>query len=243
MPVKVREPISPRFAHITDVMVALMPWIGMAIGGGLVGVSIWGFRFCRSLVRSVAVPSETSANQAAQVLSWLVLFAPFALLGVVFLGSCLRQVWASASAGRTPDRTGPVILPPQTGNLAQASGPAGAWQGELDDATVRRLDELGERAAKILNVGAGLFLLISGLCGFLVAWISTYHPIRGQIFNFGLSIRFLLLCGFFVFTGSAMLRYAFKKADTAWLIPLKIFTVAVSRRVGAEGMARQSKSR
>src|SRR5262245_19429833 len=135
VPVQVKEPISPRFTRITDVVVALMPWMGMAIGAGLVGVSIWGFRFCGSMVRSVAVPSAADANRAAQVLSGVVLFAPLGLLGVFFLGSSLRQVWASASVRRTPPRREPVILPPQTRNPAQSSGPATSWPGELDDAT------------------------------------------------------------------------------------------------------------
>jgi len=225
-------------------MVALMPWIGMVIGAGLVGVSIWGLRFCGSMVRSVAVASASDANRLAQTLSWLVFFAPIALVGVYFLGSNLRTIWTSAAAGRTPARADAVILPPQTGcSDHQYLEHAGACQRPLDDATVRRLDKLGERTATILNVGAGLFLVTAGLCGFLAAWIFTHHPIRGQTYSFGIPIRFLLLCGFLVFAGSAILRDAFKKADTAWLIPLKIFTLHVSRRAEAEAMARDAKNR
>jgi len=124
-----------------------------------------------------------------------------------------------------------VILPPQTAGPASPLGRQGAYPEALDDATVRRLDELGDRLAKIVNIGVGLFFLLSGLAGFLWLGISSYHPKGSWVPNVSLVSRLLLSCGFFVFIGVAILRHALKKLDTAWLIPLKVFTSIVSRRV------------
>lgn len=231
--------ISPRFVRFTDVIV---PLISLLIAAGLVGVSIWGFRVCRSLALLGVLPPGSGVNHLVEVLSWLILFAPLGLLGLYFLRSALTGIYVSRQGVRTAPGAEVVILPPQIARVSTPA-PASAPAGEpLDEATARRLDQLGERAARIVNVGAGLLFLISGLCGFFWAGTYSYHAFRGQVHPFVWG-RGLLLCGFLVFLGFAILRDTFKKADTAWLIPLKIFTGVASRRVELEEMARRNKDK
>jgi hypothetical protein len=234
------RPISARFAKTTGV---LIPWLCLAIGAGLVGISVWGVWVCRSLTRLAVVAPDSAANRLVQVLSWFVLFAPFALFGVYFLGSSLSQIRIFTPAGRTQDSEVVILTPPKAG-VAQPQAPAGAHATQagslepLDDATARRLGQLAGRAARAVNIGAGLFFLIAGLVGFLVLWIYSHE---GQVRNYSSLTWLLLGCGLSVLLGSTVLRGAFKKTDAAGSISLQVFTAIVSRRVATGEMARRDR--
>lgn len=232
----VSKDISPGFVRFTDGVVSAMQWLTAVFGVSLVGISIWGFWLSRSLARSYCDPAYPAFKLVVMVLSWCVLFAPIGWLGISVLRSKLRQVQRSRISSPFETRTGPQILPPAAGH--HVSTPSNVQP--LDDATVRRLSELGERGARIFNVGAGVVLFLSGLLGFVVMWIDSRNPLssppsmRYGFFNFRFVTMVLVACGFAVLIGLAILRDSFKKADTSWLIPLRIFGAIVGRHAAVE---------
>jgi hypothetical protein len=247
------KPVSPQFVKFTEKVASVMPWIGLSLGLGLIGIAVWGFWACRAIARSYTVPGF-GPNPSVAALSWLVLFLPVALVGVYLVRWVLKQMQTAAAEKRVRVMaTAKVeILPPPSiyngspvpsGASVAAHVPQPVEREPLDEATTRRLDDLGERAAKIFNVGAGLLFLISGLLGFLVMWIDSHQTVyRGQR-QFSSQTHLLMFCGFLTFMGSVMLLRVSKKPDTAWLAPLQAFTRIVTIRAAAEESKRKNKER
>src|SRR5260221_5189993 len=59
-------------------------------------------------------------------------------------------------------------------DIARGTGRDGL--SPLNEATKRRMDELGVRAAKITGIAIGSLFLGAGLMGFVMAWIHAYPP-------------------------------------------------------------------
>jgi hypothetical protein len=243
------KPVSPQFVKFTEKVASVMPWMGLSLGLGLIGISIWGFWACRAIARSYAVPGF-GPNPAVAALSWLVLFLPIALVGAYLVRWVLKQMQMAAAEKRirAMAEARVEILPPPSiyqgshvapGVPVATHVPQPVHREPLDEATTRRLDELGERAAKIVNVGAGLFFLISGLLGFLVMWIDSHQTVYHGLRQFRSQTQLLLGCGFFTFIGAIILLRSSRKPDTAWLAPLQAFTKIISVRAAAEEMKRK----
>jgi hypothetical protein len=128
-----------------------------------------------------------------------------------------------------------------------AQGTRRASLSPLDEATTRRMDELGIRAAKVAGIAIGLFFLGIGISGVVMAWIYAHRPpgpyssIHSELSNFRLTILFLVGCGLAVAIGGFILRSTFKTAETGWLGPLQAFTAVVSRRAVQEQVQSKEK--
>jgi len=194
------------------------------------GFAFWGKGFCRDFVVSVAAPDAyPGLNDVAVVLSWGLFFGPFALLGsYALLRACIR-VYQGMVARRAPDAV--EILPPLPGTAAAGGFRTHSPGREpLDDATRRRLDHLSARAARVSGIVLGVFFVVLGLTGFLLAWTQSYRP-NGGFIPFGLALRFLVACGVSVLAGAFILRETFAESKTGWLVPLRVFTAIVGRRL------------
>lgn len=171
------------------------------------------------------------------VLGWAVFFLPVALLGAGVSVAALRHLRSSGYLGGSEAKI--QIMPPQL--PAGPNGPAHPLRTEpLDDATIRRLNHIADRTARIFSISAGVLLLAGGLAGFVMSWIVTYGPAVGRsswqyhIGSVGLLTRFLVGCGLAVLTGLIILRATFRKPTTEWLLPLRVFTGIVGRRAMEE---------
>jgi hypothetical protein len=248
------KPLSPRFVSFIDKIALAMPWLGLSLGLGMVGIAIWGFRACHAIARSYALPGA-GANPVVVIMSWLLLFLPIAIVGVLLSGWVLGHMQMDAAEKRVRVHAqAPVpILPPPSifvdqiyvdppGPPLTAHVPQPVHRERLDDATTRRLDEIADRAARIFNVGVGLFFLISGLLAFLMMWIDSHQRVQSGMRPYSFPIRLLLGCGFLTFMGARILLRVSRK-DTAWLAPLKVFTTIVSVRAAAEELKRKHNER
>jgi hypothetical protein len=248
-----QDPVSPQFVRFTEKVASVMPWIGLSVGSGLVAVSIWGLQACRAIARAYPLP-KGGPNPVVGTLSWLLFFLPIGILGAYVVVSVLRQMQRAEAKRRiqVQAQAPVVILPPpsiydgryqtRSGISAASQVPQQVYREPMDEATTRRLDELGDRLARIFNLGAGWFFLVSGLLGFLVMWIDSRQPASGlRLWSF--QTRLLIACGFLTFIGAIMLLRASKEPDTAWLAPLQIFTRIVSVRAAAEQMKRKKEER
>lgn len=229
------NPLNSRSARVIDALASAVPWITLVFGAALIAFSIWGFWFCRAVAHEDFVP--VSSRSIVVVLGWAVVFLPVALLGTGVSVAALRHLRTSGYLGGSQARI--QIMPPQL--PARPNGPAHPLRTEpMDDATIRHLNHIADRTARIFSISAGVLLLAGGLAGFVMGWIYTYHPPGGradwqnQIVGFRLMVRFLVGCGLAVLAGLIILRATFRKPDTEWLLPLKVFTGIVGRRAMEE---------
>ncbi len=256
----------------------VLPWLWLAVGAGLVAFSIWGVKVCWAIVVFYVSPATFVMRAFIFVPTWCVLFLPFAYVGFrivrstrrqMVVASALRRLRASATA-QIPVTRKPIveILPPTPVRPLIREGGArvepGAQQGRigrdiargtgrgslspLNEATKRRMDELGVRAAKITGTAMGSLFLGAGLMGFVMAWIHAYRPpdthslIHSELASFRLAVLFLVACGLAVVLGGIILRSTFKRPDNAWLGPLHAFTAVVSRRAAVQERAQPKKN-
>ena len=244
--------ITPRFVSFTNAIASAVPWITFAIGGGLVALSIWGLRICRSLSDSFLTRPEPGISSLVTVLSWFVLFLPLAGLGMFLLWSTLREMLKRKPMVRSLDRAQVEIMPPEPQSIAHSPEFEGRHfvqppREPLDDATTQRLDKFADSAARILSLTAGLLLLLGGMAGFVMMWLDSHRPVARPsssygFANFRLVTMFSVGCGLAVLLGLIILREIFRKSSTAWLAPLRVFTAIVSRRAAVEQSARRRKS-
>lgn len=232
--------VSPRFARVVDVIALAVPWLVLAFGAALIGVAIWGFRFCGAVTHEDFMPAATSG--IVLVLGWMVFFLPIALLGAGISAAAIRHLRRAGYMGGSEAKV--QIMPQQA--PAVLHGHAQELRTEpLDEATTRHLGEVADRAARIFGAGTGALLLVGGLAGFAMAWIYTYRPMVGrtswqyQVGSFRLLTSFLLACGLAVLAGLFILRDTFRKPSHEWLLPLKVFTGIVSRRTADEAAQKQ----
>lgn len=186
------------------------------------------------------------------VLSWFVLFLPVAVLGMFLLWSTLREMLKRKSVVRSRNRTQMEIMPPEPQSISHSREFEGghfvqAARQPLDEATTQRLDKLADSAARIFSLTAGLLFLIGGVAGFVMMWLYSHRPVARtslsyEFANFRLVTLLSVGCGLSVLLGLVILREIFKKSGTAWLAPLRIFTLIVSRRAAMEQSARSRKN-
>lgn len=236
------NPLNPRSAKLVDALASAIPWLSLSFGAALIGVAIWGFWFCGWVAHEDFVPRSTSS--IVLVLGWMVFFLPIALLGAGVSAASLRHL---RRAGHLRGSEAKVqIMPPQAPCVLNR--PAQEVRTEpLDEATIRHLDQVADRTARIFSVSTGVLLLVGGLAGFVIGWIYTYHPPGGraywqnQIAGFRLMTNFLVACGMAVLSGLVILRATFRKPSNDWLLPLKVFMGIVSRRAMEEAAQKRQK--
>lgn len=241
--------MSPQFVWFTERVASVLRWIGLSIGLGLVAIAIWGFWACRSIARSYALPGPgpgAGVNPVVAAMSWLVLFLPLALLGACLARSVLRQMLTAAAERRIRVMAGArvvILTPPATHVPLAENVPPPVPREPLDEAETRRLDELGERAARFFNVALGLVFLALGLFGFLVMWMDSRQPGIGGLRSFRSQTYLLVGCGVFTLVGAMILLRSSRKPDTAWLAPLQAFARIIGIRAAAEAAARRNTPR
>jgi hypothetical protein len=243
------NPLSPRFIRFSDVIASAISWITIAFAAALLAFSIWGFWLCQSIASFALPPGSAAANILVLVLTWLILFAPIAVLGTFLLRSALRQRKRSQSLHRSLVLKMQVLPPQQqTGlhsGLLTRSHATHNSRESLADVTTLRLGQLADRAARIVSVTVGFLSLNGGLSGFVIFWIYSRHPLgravpwQYELVNFRLLTILLVGCSLAVLFGIVILRETFKKPSTGWWAPLRVFTSIVSRRAAMEESARR----
>jgi hypothetical protein len=113
----------------------------------------------------------------------------------------------------------------------------------LSAKTVERLQHIAVRAAAILSGLAGTFLLGIGIFG-LAHFLFFSQPYSGSSVYAALAtgrvaIAFALLSGILVLLGAAVLQRTFRKENSSWLLPLRVFTYMILSRRQAGGRAGQ----
>jgi hypothetical protein len=126
-------------------------------------------------------------------------------------------------------------------NPLAAHRPAAPGYQPLDEATKRRMGELGENAAKITGIVVGALLLGLGLWGAIACIADLYGPPSSSYHlrtAFRLTFFFLLMCAMAIAAGIYVLRATFRQRDTSWTVPLRAFTYIVGARAAAEAAAK-----
>jgi hypothetical protein len=195
--------------------------VSFLFGGGTLAIAIWGIWASRSISRSYGSQPMVAS------LTYLVLFAPFAVVGSLFL-------WAgwNKATGNWPRRTLRQLLDALAGLFI--AEPQHSLE-PLDERTKQRLDAASTSFAKMLGVAAGAVLILLGIVGFVAETVAFYgsashsgwYPTR-------LQMTFAIACGLAIVGGAIIVRDTFRKADQSWLVPLKIFTAVVSARVASD---------
>lgn len=221
-------------------------FIRLILALACIALAFWGTRFCRDVVASTAAPgADPDLNRLAAVVSWIVIFGPFALLGLYALVRACTTCYRTLAARRLHEAV--RILPPLPGNAMPAGGASTArfrthhFNEPLDDDSRRRLDRLAARAAKAIGITIGMFFVGLGLAGFFLAWMQGHQPpARGEVTSFGFALRFLVVCGVSVLVGAVILRETFAQPKTGWLAPLRVLTVIASRKLNEEERERRN---
>lgn len=219
--------------------IGLQTALSLAIGLPCLAFAIWGIWVCGSMVHSLFLGPDAGLNRFAAVLSWPILFGPFALFGIYVLTLGWKNLRLAQARRRQAERV--QILPPlpSIAETPRATASVGTRASAadlepLDDATRRHLDMLASRAAKLVGTAIGLFFLIAGITGLVLAWIRAHSPpdalsrLNHGITDFRLTIDLILGCCLSVLTGGYILRQVYGRPHTAWPGPLHGLSVIVS---------------
>jgi hypothetical protein len=232
------------------------PWragiLRLAIGAMLIVVSIWGISLCRGIFRVYVGPGSLPGDSLFASLgawaTWGLFFAPLGIGGAALVWSTLRKMgplnhfasWLGDRAGH-PDSY--LTKSSQWGGVARGSE-SGDPHGleSLSAETVERLQRSATRAATILGALAGSSLLGFGIfgLGYLLlfsgpsAGSSIYVPLAtGRV-----TIFFAVFSGMLVFVGITILQQTFRRENSSWLLPLRLFTYLIVKRRAAERASR-----
>lgn len=190
---------------------ASVRWMWRTIlGASLIALGFWGVRLCQGWFRAFFGPNpsllEVNSAAIAAWAAWLVFFGPILIAGLVTVWSALRK----------------LNLPTRVSALSQqsiADGEKDLHDGleRLGNEEVRRLTNRVNQIAAALGVAAGIFFLLLGVFGLIVAarpslTVTTYFSILG---------------GISILAGLVILRSTFRKEDNAWLLPLKLFLLRI----------------
>jgi len=195
-------------------------------GGGALAVAIWGIWASRSISRSYG------SQPMVAFLTYLVLFAPFAVIGSLVL-------WAgwNKATGNWPRHALLQLLDSLVGLFT--AEPRHSLE-PLDEKTKKRLDAASTKFAKMLGVVGGTVLILLGISGLVAEAIEFYGSAsRSGLYPTRLQMTFVIGCGLAIVGGAIIVRDTFRKADHGWLIPLKIFTTVVSARVASDQARRE----
>jgi len=203
--------------------------ISFLFGGGMLAVAIWGIWASRTISRSYG------SMPMVALLTYLVLFAPFSLIGTLVLWAGWNKAtsnWPRRALRQLLDALGGLFSAQPQHSLEP-----------LDERTRERLDAAGANFAKMLGVLAGTVLIALGIVGLVTEAVEVYgsppHSGRYYFSATRLTMVFLIGCGLAIVAGAIILRDMFRKADSSWLIPLKIFTSVVSARVASDQARRE----
>ena len=176
------------------------------LGVSLIALSFWGVRLCHGWFLAFFGPNpsflEVNSAAIAGWAAWLVFFGPILIAGLVTVWSALRK----------------LNLPTRVSALSQqsiADGEKDLHDGleRLDNEEVLHLTNRANQIAVVLGLAVGIFFLLLGVFGLIVAarpslTVTTY---------------FSILSGISILAGLGILRNTFRKEDNAWLLPLKLF--------------------
>ena len=225
-----------------------------AIGVALVVFALWGFWIAADVARPAGDPNPNIATAERNLtafkffLTWLVLFAPFFLLGAAILWSTFKKKGISRIWGLmgTINQIMPLwLVQSRYGRLAGqfqgyemekplATNPAAsARQEPLDDETVRRIDRAGYLAAKALGAIVGGLLVVGGILGLVLDWLDARQPAQAYS-SLRFSMAFLTFCLAAAVIGFVILRDTFRPEQRAWLAPLRMFSFIVGLRAVAD---------
>jgi hypothetical protein len=144
--------------------------------------------------------------------------------------------WLGSHAGHPDSYLAKSI---QWGAVARGSEPGDPHGLEsLSAETVERLQRSATRAATILGVLAGSFLLGIGIFGLgyllLFSGPSASSSIYVPLATGRVTISFAAFSGMLVFVGIIILQRTFRREDNSWLLPFRLFTYLVVRRRSRE---------
>ena len=191
-------------------------WIWRVIlGVGLIGLSLWGIDLCQTLFRtfmgkSPSLVDESFAKLAAGI-AWFVFFGPIAVAGLAVLWSMLRKIGALDWL----ERLGGRMFHSQGDFLDRAEG--------LSEEETADLIKGAHRIAILLGLSAGTFLILIGVLG-LIFMSAASAP-------FSITLEFVIASGVSILAGLAILQRTLRKENNSWLLPLRVFTRLVLRRV------------
>lgn len=227
---------------------------GLLIGSGLLALSIWGITVCRETFQTFLGPAQSPTDPGFVSLgawtAWILFFGPVAATGLLTILFTLRKTGAlEAMAVRLEKLTG------QFGGLQAGNNQFGARSPRSEDDDPHGLESLSAekveqlrlratRAAFLLGVFAGVSLLAMGVIG-LVCLSSFSRPYAGSTpaMGFGtvrFTITFAVLSGMSLLLGLALLQRTFRKENSAWMLPLRVFTYTVLRREKVSQRARST---
>jgi hypothetical protein len=194
----------------------------LALGAGLIVLSVWGIVLCHGIFRGSigpgALPSDSSFVNLAAWAAWAVFFCPLAIAGVTTIWSTLRKMGTLDYGG--------VVSGSETRDQHGVES--------LSTGTVERLQRAASRAATILSLVAGTFLLGVGIFGlsYLLFFSQPYssNSVYANLAAGRLEFYFALLSGVLVLAGLAILQRTFHNETGGWLLPLRVFTYLVLRR-------------
>lgn len=196
--------------------------VSFLFGCGMLAVAVWGIGVCRGISRSYG-------NMAiVAFLSYLVLFVPFAVVGVLVLWSGWNK-----TTSNWPRR---VIWELRDWLTSLSAGEPQHSLEPIDEKTVAQLNSMATNAADLVGTIGGSLLIILGIGGLIVCGVASRQSMGVP---FRLLVSFLIGCGAAILGGVSMLRHTRRKSDHEWLIPLRIFTSLVSARVASENARRQ----
>jgi hypothetical protein len=215
----------------------------LALGGLLVGASIWGIVLCRDIFRGSVGPGSLPGDSLFASLgawaAWAVLFAPLAIGGVALVWSTLRDIGALDQFALFLTKVVPYggIVPE-----CKTGDPHGLES--LSTEKVEGLQRTATRAATILGGLAGAVMLGAGVFGlaYLLVLSRTY-PSNSIYDHFEVGrvmISFALFSGMLVFLGFTVLRRTFSRENNSWLLLLRVFTYTIVRRGQANARARRT---
>jgi hypothetical protein len=208
----------------------------LVLGAVFVCLSVGGISLCRDIFRTStgpgSVPGDSSFANLGAWAAWALFFAPLAIGGVALVWSTLRKMgaldrlgfWLEDRAGR-PDAV-----------LSKANQSSGLES--LSTETVERLQRTAARAATILGALAGAFLLCIGIVGLVSLFLFSRPPAGSPVYlplgTGRITFTFALFSGMLVFVGFAILQRTFRRDNSSWLFPLRLFTYVVVRRMAGE---------
>jgi hypothetical protein len=203
--------------------------VSFLFGGGMFAVSIWGIWASRSISRSYG------SQPMVSLLTYLVLFAPFAVIGSLILWAGWNKTtgnWPRRAAWQLLDALGDFF----------SSAPQHSLE-PLDENTRKRLDAAGTNLARVVGVLAGTVLMVLGTLGLIGAWVGVHgsasHPGGYYLPSTRLTTSFAIGSAIAIIIGAMILRDTFRRADASWLVPLRIFTAVVSARVASDQARRE----
>lgn len=200
--------------------------VSFLFGGGTLAVAVWGIRASRSISRSYGDPPMVA------FLIYLVLFAPFAVIGSLVLWSGLNKAtgnWPRRALGQLVD----TLVGLFTAEPQHSLEP-------LDERTKKRLDAASTNFAKMLGVVAGAVLILLGISGLVAEAVEFYSSAsHSGWYPSRLQMTFVIACGLAIVGGAIIVRDTLRKANDSWLVPLKIFTAVVSARVASDQARRE----